>query len=366
MSYRRVDASGHAGRLYDLLTDRYGAQHVFMDVDAIQPGAVFGDTISQAVTWCDVFIALIGRSWLNTEDADGRRRIDDPGDYVRREIETALTAGVVVVPTLVQGASMPRADELPPTLEPLVRRHGITLGDAGWRDDVARLIRQLEASGDHRERSWAPGARSDTPEGARTPGRPPRAPPNRRRIALSAIVALIALAGVALALTLPAADPHREPTAGSNPRSSGDPETRLLSVVPAVTKAGCDRSSSFEPPVEASLSCDVASTLTATYLQFPGRAEADAWYRQQEVAETDGLASGGCTLAQFDGETVYRVDGDTAGRSFCYLDEERRPVLFALDARVTVGLEVGVFNGRGQAAIEDLLDLWSCCIRIDP
>jgi hypothetical protein len=145
LNYRRDDASGHAGRLYDLLIARYGAERVFMDIDAIPLGSEFGQAISRAVASCDVLIALIGRGWLQAADSDGHRRLDDPDDFVRREIESALAQGVVVVPATVQGAELPRAEELPPALAPLTQRQGFELSDKGWQDDVNRLIRRLEA-----------------------------------------------------------------------------------------------------------------------------------------------------------------------------------------------------------------------------
>lgn len=145
MSYRRDDAGGHAGRLYDLLAARYGHERVFMDIDAVPLGSQFGEAISEAVAWCDVLIALIGRGWLEATDSDGRRRLDDPDDFVRREIESALAKGVVVVPACVQGAEIPQAQELPASLAPLTGRQGFQLSDTGWHDDVRRLIRRLEA-----------------------------------------------------------------------------------------------------------------------------------------------------------------------------------------------------------------------------
>jgi hypothetical protein len=131
LSYRRDDASGHAGRLYDLLAARYGAERVFMDIDAIPLGSEFAEAISRAVASCDVLIALIGRRWVQATEAGGRRRLDDPDDFVRREIESALAQGVVVVPTCVQGAEIPRAEDLPPSLAPLARRQGFHLSRRG-------------------------------------------------------------------------------------------------------------------------------------------------------------------------------------------------------------------------------------------
>jgi len=115
-----------------------------MDIDAIPLGSEFGQTISRAVASCDFLIALIGRGWLQAADSDGHRRLDDPDDFVRREIESALAHDVVVVPATVQGAEIPRAEQLPPTLAPLTEHQGFELSDTGWHDDVNRLTRRLE------------------------------------------------------------------------------------------------------------------------------------------------------------------------------------------------------------------------------
>jgi TIR domain-containing protein len=144
LSYRREDTSGHAGRLYDALAERFGDENVFMDVDTIEVGADFAEAITRAVASCDAAIALIGRQWLAAADAKGRRRLDDPNDFVRLELEAALERDVPVVPALVQGAGHPTAEELPATIAPLARRQGVELDDEGWHDDVERLIERLE------------------------------------------------------------------------------------------------------------------------------------------------------------------------------------------------------------------------------
>ena len=129
----------------DLLAARYGHERVFMDIDAVPLGSQFGEAISEAVASCDVLIALLGRGWLQATDSEGRRRLDDPDDFVRREIESGLAKSVVVVPACVQGAEIPPAQELPASLAPLTGRQGFQLSDTGWHDDVKRLIRRLEA-----------------------------------------------------------------------------------------------------------------------------------------------------------------------------------------------------------------------------
>ncbi|HEY0999870.1 MAG TPA: hypothetical protein VGD83_09545 [Streptosporangiaceae bacterium] len=75
--------------MYDRLADRFGEGRVFMDVDTIEPGVDFAEEISRAVAACQVLVAVVGPAWLTATDKRGRRRLDDPGDFVRLEIETA-------------------------------------------------------------------------------------------------------------------------------------------------------------------------------------------------------------------------------------------------------------------------------------
>src|ERR1700747_1122745 len=105
VSYRRQDSSHLAGRLYDHLADRFGEGQVFMDVDTIEPGLDFAEEVTRAVAACQVLVAVIGPAWLTAADGRGRRRLDDPDDFVRLEIETALVRGVRVIPVLAQGAA---------------------------------------------------------------------------------------------------------------------------------------------------------------------------------------------------------------------------------------------------------------------
>lgn len=145
ISYRRDDCAGHAGRLYDRLAEHFGEERVFMDIDALEPGVDFAERIDEAVGACDLLIALIGDEWLDIKDARGRRRLDDPADFVRLEVAAGLARnGLRVVPVLVEGASMPAADDLPEDVKPLARRNAFELSDARWRYDVGRLTEQVE------------------------------------------------------------------------------------------------------------------------------------------------------------------------------------------------------------------------------
>src|SRR5262249_35628668 len=128
----------------DALAARFGEDHVFMDIDQIEPGLDFTEVINDAVASCDVVIALVGARWLNSVDGKGRVRLDSPDDFVRLELEAALARGVRVIPTLVQNAEMPSSDELPDTMRAFARRHAVELSDTRWSFDVGKMIGALE------------------------------------------------------------------------------------------------------------------------------------------------------------------------------------------------------------------------------
>jgi hypothetical protein len=144
ISYRREETAFPAGWLYDRLAERFTDGQVFKDVDSIELGDDFVEVISTAVGSCDVLLALIGHQWLTITDEDGQRRLDDPNDFVRVEIEAALARNVRVIPILVEGARMPRATELPPSLGRLVRRQALELHPSRFDFDTGRLLRALD------------------------------------------------------------------------------------------------------------------------------------------------------------------------------------------------------------------------------
>jgi hypothetical protein len=140
ISYRRDDSAGYARLIYDRLNARF-PNRVFMDVTGIKAGADFVEVVEQAVGSCVALVALIGQQWLATE---GRRRLEDPADFVRLEIAAALKRNIRVIPVLLRGAAMPSIEELPPDLASLTRRQAIELSDANFDHDIERLIRSLE------------------------------------------------------------------------------------------------------------------------------------------------------------------------------------------------------------------------------
>jgi hypothetical protein len=144
VSYRRKDSAGHAGRVYDRLRERYGAKLVFRDVDYLKPGEDFVDALARAVDACDVFICVIGPDWAEVRNERGERRLDDPDDFIRLEVETALRRQTLLLPVLVEGARMPEAAELPEALRPLSRRQAIELSEHRWDFDVQQLLRRID------------------------------------------------------------------------------------------------------------------------------------------------------------------------------------------------------------------------------
>jgi TIR domain len=144
LSYRREEADFPAGWLHDRLAAHFGRDQVFRDVDDIPLGANFPEVIAKAVASCDVLLALIGSQWVTITDEEGKRRLDDPNDFVRLEIEAALQRGVLVIPILVRGAKMPPARHLPASLAELVHRHALELSPDNFDFDTGKLLKVLD------------------------------------------------------------------------------------------------------------------------------------------------------------------------------------------------------------------------------
>lgn len=141
ISYRRSDSQWAASRLFDTLTQAFPDDRLFMDVDSIAPGQDFVDVLAEQVGNCDVFLALIGPSWLTETGPEGVRRIDDPNDFVRIEIASVLEQpDAVVIPVLLDGARVPSEADLPAPLRSLARRQFARLTHEGYRGEIERLI----------------------------------------------------------------------------------------------------------------------------------------------------------------------------------------------------------------------------------
>jgi WD40 repeat protein len=215
ISYRREETAYPAGWLFDRLASHFGRDQIFKDVDSIEPGDDFVERITSAVGSCDVLLALIGDRWLTITNPDGQRRLDDPDDLVRLEIEAALTRNVRVIPILVDGARMPHANELPPSLAQLERRQALELSPSRFGSDTQRLLRVLD-------RTIAEAREQTRQEAEKAKGRPARPPKlswvarSRIRVWLvaAAAIAIVAASGTVVAISL-SGSPSRQPSDSS-------------------------------------------------------------------------------------------------------------------------------------------------------
>jgi glycerophosphoryl diester phosphodiesterase len=175
ISYRRQETAWPARQLYDVLVAELGADRVFKDVDDIEPGDDFVERLQSAVGSCQVLLALIGPQWLTVTDAKGARRLNDPEDFVRLEVETALNRDDVrVIPILVDNAKMPTPQELPEGLAALTRRQAVEIDPVNF--DTRRLLRVLNRTlNEVRGEPTGPSI-SGASAGVRPPGTTPPVP----------------------------------------------------------------------------------------------------------------------------------------------------------------------------------------------
>ena len=198
ISYRRDDTEGEAGRLFDDLVRSFGEDSVFMDVAGINPGMDFRKAIDDNVANCGVLLAIIGPAWCSIKNADGARRLDDPNDFVRLEIGSALAREVAVIPVLVHDAKMPHPEDLPENLKDLAFRNSVEVTHARWNSDVQLLT---EALG----RYVAPTAATDTAPVHATVAvqlPPPTAPAQKDRSSRPSNIPLMVGIGAAVVVAL--------------------------------------------------------------------------------------------------------------------------------------------------------------------
>ncbi len=241
ISYRRDDSAGFAGRLYDRLVARYGADRLFMDIDTIRPGHDFAEDIAAALTGSAVCLVLIGRRWESITLPDGKRRLEDPTDFVRLEVAAAIREGLTVIPVLVEGALPPSPASLPEELRALSRRQAIELSSERWNYDVGRLVLVLDeilAQPIGAPAREAPQVAPKTePPKTEPPKEVPRKRIGRRPALIAAAAVVLSLTGVAGWLASRGQDPTTatSPTGGpssTSPSDSGDPTAEPCSSAP--------------------------------------------------------------------------------------------------------------------------------------
>jgi hypothetical protein len=258
INYRRGDEPGFVQALLGRLEQAFPVDRLFIDVDHIPPGEDFVRVLESQVAECDALLAVIGRGWLYAADESGRRRLDDPNDFVRVEIESAIKQGKRVIPVLVHDARMPRADELPEALRPLATRNAVRLTHERFRTDVQGLIGALQ-----RPRSEVAAAR---------PTQHPQAEIQQRPrstgivLAAAATALLLVIAG-GVWLGLPYLSSPRPTPATQGPQPAATAVAPQPSSPPAPTTAPAPQAASAQrsaalpqrPPSPASASAQCAT-----------------------------------------------------------------------------------------------------------
>jgi hypothetical protein len=145
ISYRREDTAPYAGRIRDRLEREFGNEAIFLDVEKIPYGDNFLRVVLAEVAGCQALLALIGPTWINSQDLQGKRRLEMADDPVRLEIASALHRQIPVIPILVGKATIPQADHLPDDLKGLCERNALDVRDTSFDSDVSRLIDALKA-----------------------------------------------------------------------------------------------------------------------------------------------------------------------------------------------------------------------------
>ena len=310
ISYRRQDSSPVAGRLYDRLQAEFGKGSVFMDFDSIPYGVDFREHIKTTLQRAKVVVAIIGPDWSGGRDASNRR-IDDPADFVRLEVASALENGIPIIPVLVNNTPMPEAKSLPPELEGLAFRNGLAL-DTGidFHHHADRLI-----AGIHRviDPPAAPAPPVSTP--AQPPLSSPASRPSRKLFPFVATAAVLAAVGAIVASYFLI----RSPQQLVSQRESTEP-TRTPEVPPAPPT----------PPPDAS---DIVGDYTFSGKVGPYDANFQLRFEPGE------RVSGTYTLAT-NRNLVLRLEGrDPQGKLF--LDEYTRD-------RHTARIELSLSNSAGD------------------
>ncbi len=337
INYRRADAAAYARDIYGALSDHFGADSVFMDIDKIELGSDFSEALDGALDDCHILIAVIGRDWLSAADGHGQRRIDQPDDYVRLELEAALHRNIRIIPVLVQDASMPSSAQLPDSLASLGRRQAFELTDRRWNLDMGILVEELDklvARLGHAPADPPVVDQPKKPEHEREPG--------RRRAIVAGVAVAVVIAVIAIVVAL-VANGSNSPTAGKvvttttvakpKPASAADAsvddglfhptgrEQSLLAYLRRDAVSNCSRDTTkVDPKPTAAVYCGVNGPAngTVTIRQFANRADLDKSYAN-EVQYSGGVADRGSCTAPVP-KNGHGEGPISTGRMVCYAD----------------------------------------------
>jgi Tol biopolymer transport system component len=294
ISYRRNDSPDATGRIYDRLVSEFGKAQVFKDVDSIPLGQDFRGHLNGIVGDCGVVLAIIGPRWTDASNKAGQRRLEDPDDFVRIELEAALARDIPVVPVLVGHAPIPVASELPGSLAPMAFRQSIEVRpDPDFHNDATRLVSALRGILD-------PAAAAEQAPAAITP---PAAATGAQRGRLGWIVAAVLGFSAAAVLAVPAIRYLREaPSAG----------VRLANLIMDVAPAGTLGPTGFysRPSRTAiAISPDGATVVFAGETKVPDGTSTQMLYRRP-LAEARAVAMPGTEGAEY---PFFSPDGQWVG-----------------------------------------------------
>jgi hypothetical protein len=294
ISYRRDDAEGQAGRLFDDLSAHFGCDAVFMDVAGIKKGMDFRRIIDEHVTSCGVLLVIIGKRWLSATDGKGRRRLDDANDFVRLETAAALTRDIPVVPVLVQDAVMPTEQELPDILKELAFRNGTELTHARWDSDVKLLIEDVRPYLETRGMPVAPTQPTGNPSSDAAESRLQSAARNPGRLSLwvtagaAAFLVGVALSSYHLMRDRPAAHERTATVVSSSPTA---PSATAAVRKPDITSATSPTAvKAVAPAADEPAKPEPGAAQTATAKPTADKATADAAQVAAKAAAARKLA----------------------------------------------------------------------------
>jgi hypothetical protein len=337
ISYRREDSGGFAGRIYDRLTSRLGRENVFFDVDTIPPGRDFVDVLSERVGKCDALLAVIGKHWILSADSENRRRLDDPQDFVRIEIEAALSRNVPVIPVLVDGATMPHPNDLPDSLTKLIRRQAVEVSHARFESDAERLteaLSQIEEEIRQREANLPPSrvvgseAAPMAPVAAaaaaanRAPGPSESASPARlgggRSLSYLAALGLIVAGAAGLVVALPGL---RKPENAADASRAASPMTPTVDA----SLSGAAQGDRLDPrqigliKAAATSICDTVKDITGqnTDILIKGTVMSELGGLIGKMADVGSIATGSMSHDEFEGLTRDATTIASAGDREC-------------------------------------------------
>jgi hypothetical protein len=242
VSYRRDDAPGHAGRLYDRLVTRFGEDRVFMDVDSIDPGEDFVNVIETTLASASVVVVVIGPTWVTSRDEQGVVRLTKPDDFVHLEVSRALQLQKRVIPVLVADAPVPEAEELPEDLQPLARRNAFELSDGRFHSDADRLADAIEEGMAGATVLAPPEETAPPPRGDGIGGR-------IRQLGLPLVIAIVVALAMIVGAVVWVLSSDDDTTAGSGTTSvatSADVATSA-GVAPTAVATSADATASTEP-----------------------------------------------------------------------------------------------------------------------